>query len=164
MTDSAVIPDELSEVKADDMIDAADLANKTSGDDSKKVEKPPKGVIEGAPVNAIVAPSNCDLANNSVCYEVFKDEDFVQCNINYRMADSDRIVYPDEVDAAKAAAVKAAASADKTSGGDSNTVEQVEVPKQASITMRNMIITPTNCDMATNGVCYPVYKDDDFKS
>uniref|UniRef100_A0A2A4K0D6 Uncharacterized protein n=1 Tax=Heliothis virescens TaxID=7102 RepID=A0A2A4K0D6_HELVI len=77
------------------------------------------------------------------------------------MADSDRIVYPDEVDAAKANAVDAAAAADKTSGGDSNTVEEVEVPKQASITMRNMITVPSNCPdgykMGADGVCREVF-------
>ncbi|PZC81746.1 hypothetical protein B5X24_HaOG212190 [Helicoverpa armigera] len=75
------------------------------------------------------------------------------------MADSNRIVFPDEVAAAKADAVDAAAAADKTSGGDSNTVE--EVPKEVSVSMRNMITVPSNCPpgykMGADGVCREVF-------
>ncbi|PZC81745.1 hypothetical protein B5X24_HaOG212189 [Helicoverpa armigera] len=75
-SDRIVFPDELAEAKAD-VVDAAPPANKTSGKDhSKKVEKPPKEVYGIHLRNAIVVPSNCDMASNGVCYEVHKDEEF----------------------------------------------------------------------------------------
>lgn len=79
---------------------------------------------------------------------------------NYRMADSNRIVFPDEVAEAKASAVAAAEAQDKTSGGDSNSVE--EAPKEAvGIAMRNMITVPNNCPpgykMGADGVCREVF-------
>ena len=76
------------------------------------------------------------------------------------MADSNRIVFPDEVEEAKANAVAAAEAEDKTSGGDSNTVE--ETPKEVpGIAMRNMIVVPNNCPpgykMGADGVCREVF-------
>lgn len=78
------------------------------------------------------------------------------------MADSNRIVFPDEVDEAKANAVAAAEAQDKTSGGDSNTVEETpQTTPAAGITMRNMITVPSNCppgyQMGADGVCREVF-------
>lgn len=74
------------------------------------------------------------------------------------MADSDRIVYPDEVAEAKADAIAAAEAEDKTSGGDSNTVD---TPAPGGIIMRNAITVPDNCPpghkMGADGVCREVF-------
>ena len=72
------------------------------------------------------------------------------------MADSNAIVFPDEVEEAKAA-VKAE---EKVENGDSNTIEEapVETPKVA---LRNMISVPPNCppgqQMGADGVCRVVF-------
>ncbi|KAJ8725771.1 hypothetical protein PYW08_003954 [Mythimna loreyi] len=79
--------------------------------------------------------------------------------LSITMADSNRIVFPDEVADAKANAVAAAEAQDKTSGGDSNTLE--EAPKEVLITTRNMITVPSNCPpgykMGADGVCREVF-------
>lgn len=73
------------------------------------------------------------------------------------MADSDRIVFPDEACDIKAAA--AAAAEDKTSGGDTNTLDTP--PEEVNITMRNVIQAPSNCppgyQMGADGVCREVF-------
>lgn len=74
------------------------------------------------------------------------------------MADSDRIIYPDEVEDLKAAAADAE---NKNKGGDSNSIEEppVELPE---INTRNMIVVPPNCppgsQMGADGVCREVFK------
>lgn len=71
------------------------------------------------------------------------------------MADSDRIVFPDEVEDAKAAA----ADAKKEVGGETNTIE--EAPAVPTVTVRNMVQVPSNCPegykMGADGVCREVF-------
>lgn len=71
------------------------------------------------------------------------------------MSDTDRVIFPDEVDD-----IKETAKAEvKVEGGDSNTVEQS--PAMPSVTMRNMITVPGNCppghQMGADGVCREVF-------
>lgn len=69
------------------------------------------------------------------------------------MADSDRIVYPDEVEEVKEEVIKA------TSVEKSEAVP--ETPAAPSIQMRNMITVPPNCPpgfkMGADGVCREVF-------
>lgn len=71
------------------------------------------------------------------------------------MADTDRVVYPDEVDD-----IKATAAAVNPENGDSNSVEETpaEVPE---VKNRNMIVAPGNCpagyQLDANGVCRQVF-------
>lgn len=71
------------------------------------------------------------------------------------MADTDRVIFPDEVEDAKAAA----AEANKPEAGDTNTVE--ESPAQPKVVLRNMITVPSNCPpgykMGADGVCREVF-------
>lgn len=70
------------------------------------------------------------------------------------MADSSRIVFPDEAEE-----IKAKAAADKTSGGDTN---DVEAPRP-EVTMRNVVVVPPNCppghEMGPDGVCREIWKE-----
>ncbi|RVE44580.1 hypothetical protein evm_010760 [Chilo suppressalis] len=76
----------------------------------------------------------------------------------HKMADSDRIIFPDEVEDAKAAAAE---SEDKNQGGDSNSLDEVPVVVP-EIQSRNMIIAPPNCppgyEMGSDGVCRQIFK------
>lgn len=69
------------------------------------------------------------------------------------MADTDRIVFPEEVEEVK----EAAKSEVSVEAGDTNSVE--ETPP--TVTPRNMIVTPANCpagyQMGSDGVCREVF-------
>lgn len=71
------------------------------------------------------------------------------------MADTDRVVFPDEVDDIK----ETAKSEVQVEAGDSNSVE--EAPPVPTVTMRNMITAPANCpagqQMGADGVCREVF-------
>ncbi|XP_073943479.1 uncharacterized protein [Choristoneura fumiferana] len=75
------------------------------------------------------------------------------------MADSDRVVFPDEVADEKAKA----AEAQGATGGDKNSVEEApeEVTPNPNIAMRNVIQAPYNCPpgytMGADGVCREVF-------
>ncbi|CAG4988818.1 unnamed protein product [Parnassius apollo] len=70
------------------------------------------------------------------------------------MADSDRVVYPDEVDEAKKNATEA-----KTVEASKNASEEITV--NSDIQTRNMISVPQNCPsgykMGSDGVCREVF-------
>lgn len=71
------------------------------------------------------------------------------------MADSDRIVFPEEVEDVKAAE----ADAKKDVGGESNSIETP--PEEITITPRNVIQVPSNCPegfkRGPDGVCREVF-------
>lgn len=75
------------------------------------------------------------------------------------MADTDRVVYPDEVEDVKAKA----AAAVKPEDGDSNSVEETpaEPDTLPQMQTRNMIVVPQNCpegfQMGADGVCREVF-------
>ncbi|XP_047528420.1 uncharacterized protein LOC125065034 [Vanessa atalanta] len=76
--------------------------------------------------------------------------------LQLKMADSNRIVFPDEVEQVKMNIV-AESQATKT-----NTVEEVtEVPEEVDVKTRNMIVTPPNCPpgqkMGADGVCRDIF-------
>ncbi|XP_059057176.1 uncharacterized protein LOC131850829 [Achroia grisella] len=70
------------------------------------------------------------------------------------MADSDRIVFPEEE---KTLEVDVANVEDKTTGGDTNTIEEAS----PNVEMRNVVVVPPNCpkgyEMSADGVCREVF-------
>lgn len=79
------------------------------------------------------------------------------------MADTDRIVFPDEVADIKAAAADAKANV----GGETNTIDAAPEETtdagqpEVSVSSRNVVQVPTNCpagyQMGSDGVCREVF-------
>ncbi|XP_046965395.1 uncharacterized protein LOC124533885 [Vanessa cardui] len=76
--------------------------------------------------------------------------------LQLKMADSNRIVFPDEVDEVKAKVVT------ESQATNTNTVEEVpEAPVEVDVATRNMIVAPPNCPpgqkMGADGVCRDIF-------
>ncbi|XP_050344785.1 uncharacterized protein LOC126769878 [Nymphalis io] len=73
--------------------------------------------------------------------------------LQLKMADSNRIVFPDEMEQIKAKVVP------ESQVTNTNTVE--EPPEEADVKNRNMIVTPPNCPpgqkMGADGVCRDIF-------
>ncbi|CAH0721804.1 unnamed protein product, partial [Brenthis ino] len=141
-----IFPDQLEHIK--------DRASEIKDIETRIEEDPPEENLGVEVTNMIVAPPNCPKGQQMGADGVCLQYGLPTYEYNQIMADSDSVVFPDEVEETKTKV------SEETEATDTNTIEQPPEVKP-SITMRNMIVAPSNCpagqEKDANGICRDVF-------